>query len=169
LSATPGVRYSDKISANMVRLGIGLYGFKQGLGDDFNLKPVLSIKTIITSIRNFNAGDYIGYGITFQADKNMKTATIPFGYFEGFDRRLSNKGFVKVKNTFCPILGRISMNITSFDVSDIPDVAVGDEVIVISDDPQDKNSVAKIANICNSIPYVILTNIPSHLKRIISK
>ena len=169
LSATPGMRYSDKISANMVRLGIGLYGFKQGLGDDFNLKPVLSIKTIITSIRNFNAGDHIGYGITFQADKNMKTATIPFGYFEGLDRQLSNKGFVKVKDKFCPIIGQINMNITSLDVSNVPDVAVGDEVIVISDDPQDKNSVSKMAKLCNTIPYVILINIPSHLKRIISK
>ncbi|MFO8078908.1 MAG: alanine racemase C-terminal domain-containing protein, partial [Armatimonadota bacterium] len=89
--------------------------------------------------------------------------------FEGLDRRLSNKGFVKVKEKFCPILGRISMNITSFDVTNIDNLNVGDEVLVISDNPKDKNSVIEISKTYNTIFYVVLADIHPHLKRIISK
>ncbi len=167
LSATAGLKYYDKISANMVRLGLGLYGFNEGL--DIELKPALSAKTLITSIRGLKPGDCIGYSAAFKAERNIKSATIPFGYFEGFDRRLSNKGFVKIKDRFCPVIGQVNMNITSFDVSDIPGVKVGDEVTVISDRPEDKNSVSKMAELCNTIPYVILIHIPPHLKRIISQ
>lgn len=169
LSATSGLKYHNKISANMVRLGIGLYGFNQGLDNNINLKPALSVKTVVTSVRNLRPGDCVGYNTTFKADKNMEIATIPFGYFEGFDHRLSNKGFVKVRNKFCPILGRISMNITSFDVTNIDNIKAGDEVLVISDNPKDKNSVIEISKICNTIPYIVLAGIHSHLKRIISK
>jgi alanine racemase len=167
LSATPGLKYSKKIKENMSRLGCGLYGFDRGLGLD--LKPALSIKTYVTSIRHLRSGGSVGYNATFKADKEMKIATIPFGYFEGFDRRLSDKGFVKVKEEFCPIVGRVSMNITSFDVTGIDDIKVGDEVLVISSNPKDKNSVIEISKVCNTIPYVILAGIQSHLKRIISK
>lgn len=167
ISATSGLRYADKINANMVRLGIGLYGFNPGSNPELELKPALSARTIITSVRELTPGDSVGYNAAFKADKKMKVATIPFGYFEGFDRRLSNKGFVKVNNLFCPVIGKVSMNITSFDVTDIPDVAVGDEVIVISDDSGDKNSVSNMANMCNTISYVILVHIPEHLKRVI--
>lgn len=153
----------------MIRLGIGLYGFGQGSISDFKLKPALSAKTLITSVRTLKTGDHVGYGATFKASGNMKIATMPFGYFEGFDRRLSNKGFVEVKNTFCPVVGRVSMNIASFDVSDVPGVEAGDKVTVISNKPGDKNSVSKIAEICNTIPYVVLTNIPQYLKRITSE
>ncbi len=167
LSATAGMKYHDKISANMVRLGIGLYGF--GRNPNMDLKPALSAKTIITSVRDLKPGDCVGYGATFKAEKNMKVATMPFGYFEGFDRRLSNKGFIKVRDEFCPVVGRVSMNITSFDVSNVPGAKVGDEVTVISDDPEDRNSVSEMAETCGTIPYVILTGIPPHLKRVVSK
>ena len=98
----------------------------------------------------------------------MTIATIPVGYYEGIDRRLSNKGFVKVNEIFCPIVGRISMNITTIDVSEIPEIKIGDEVIVISRNKQDKNSIENISKtIDETIPYEIVVHIPSQLRRVI--
>jgi alanine racemase len=187
LSASAGVAFADKIDANIARLGIGLYGIKtqnsisktQGFGVSpagdtkiINLKPTLEMKTIITSVKEIEPGEKIGYGVTFTAEKKMKIATVPAGYFEGIDRRLSNLGFVKVKTchasgviNFCPIIGRVSMNITTIDVSKVEDIKIGDEVILISSNSGDKNSVENTAKICNTIPYEILAHIPAHLRR----
>ena len=92
---------------------------------------------------------------------------MPVGYNEGVDRRLSNKGFYKIKNVFCPLVGRVSMNISSVDVSQVPNVNIEDEVVVISRDPQDKNSVENMAKVSGSIAHEILVHIPQYLKRVI--
>jgi len=171
LAASPGMHYLDKINSNLVRLGYGLYGFNPA-HSDLDLKPALEMTATITSIRTVPPEEGIGYNITFKTDRPMKVATISAGYFEGIDRRLSNSGFVKTcpaeggaKNQFCQIVGRVSMNITSIDVTDLPGVKIGDEVIIISKDPQDKNSALNNAQICHTIPYEILVRIPQHLKR----
>ncbi|MCX6780647.1 MAG: hypothetical protein NT003_00810 [Candidatus Magasanikbacteria bacterium] len=93
------------------------------------------------------------------------TATIPLGYFEGLDRRLSNKGIVIVRGVECPIIGDVSMNITSIDVSRINDIKLGEKVVVISDHSGDKNSEEQIAAQIGAIPYEILARIPGHLHR----
>ena len=162
LSNTFGHNYTDKIIANTSRLGIGLYGLAQ------NLKPVLEMKTIITGVKKIKKRETVGYGRTFIAPQDMTIATIPVGYYEGIDRRLSNKGFVKVNEIFCPIVGRISMNITTIDVSEIPEIKIGDEVIVISRNKQDKNSIENISKtIDETKPYEIVVHIPSQLRRVI--
>jgi alanine racemase len=102
----------------------------------------------------------------------MTIATLALGYYEGVDRRLSNIGFVKIidKNNlenFCPIIGRVSMNITIIDISKVSGIEIGNEVIVISKNKTDKNSVENIAKLCSSIPYEIVVHIPQHLKRIV--
>jgi len=167
ISASSGVGYLDQINSNMIRLGIGLYGFNQSSIINLNLKPVLKVETLITTIRDLTKGESVGYGATFTAQDKMKAATIPFGYFEGYDRRLSNKGFVKYKNKFCPVLGRVSMNITSFDVTNISNPKIGDKVIAVSDKHGDKNSIKNMSKMANTIPYVLLIHIPAHLKRIV--
>ena len=167
LSASSGIGYLKNISSNLLRLGIGLYGFNQSQRLNLNLKPALRAETIITTIRNLLPSDSIGYSATFKPQKPLKVATMPFGYYEGLDRRLSNKGLVKCKNEFCRVLGRVSMNITSFDVTKIKNTKIGEKVVAISDNPEDKNSVLNISKICETIPYVILVNIPAHLRRIV--
>ena len=89
-------------------------------------------------------------------------------YFEGIDRRLSNKGTVLVNGIPCPIIGRVSMNITTIDVSKVPNVTRGDRAVVISQNPEDPNSVEKIATVAGTIPWEILVHIPQHLRRIIA-
>lgn len=164
LAASPGMRYLDKIDSNLVRLGYGLYGLNPA-GQSLDLKPALEMRATITSIREVEPPEGVGYNITFKTNKPMKVATISAGYFEGIDRRLSNKGYVKIKDKFCQIVGRVSMNITSIDVTNLPDVKIGDEVIIISRNPNDKNSAKANAEICQTIAYEILTRIPQHLKR----
>ncbi len=171
LSNSYGHKYTDKITANVSRLGIGLYGLIDDDISDFNLSPILQLKTIITGIKNISPGQSVGYNHSFTATRNMKIATIPVGYYEGLDKRLSNVGYVQVgKNkTICPIIGKISMNISTIDVTAVDDTSIGDEVIVISNNPKDKNSICSMAKLCNTIVYENVTKIPPHLKRITIK
>jgi alanine racemase len=187
LSATDGHRLTPDITANVSRLGIGLYGISQNtaLSSRVNLLPALEMKTIITGIKKLSVGETIGYGNTFKATQDMTIATIPVGYFEGVDRRLSRSNIssalandggvvlVGIKRIPCPIIGRVSMNITNIDVSKIAEdlakggVRVGDEVTVISNVSGDENSIVNIAKKCATISYEIAVHIPAHLKRIV--
>ncbi len=147
-----------------VALGVGMTPRSSQILD---LKPALEMRSVISGIKTISVGEKVGYGITFEAKQTMKIATVPVGYYEGIDRRLSNIGFVKIGQTFCPIIGRVSMNISSIDVSGAGDVQLGQEVVVISNKKEDKNSVENIAKLCGCIPYEILVHIPSNLRRII--
>lgn len=169
LSNTHGHKYSELIKSNVSRLGIGLYGIADGFENILDLKPVLQMKTIITGIKKIKKGQTVGYNNTFVADKDTAVATVPIGYFEGLDRRLSDKGFFEIgkDKTLCPIIGRISMNISTVDISQASDVKIGDEVVVISNEPDNKNSIQSIAKITQTIPYEIVIYIPEHLKRVV--
>jgi alanine racemase len=167
LSATAGLDYTNQFFSNVARLGIGLYGINSAPFVKMNLKPVLEMRSIISSVKNIVAGECVGYNATFRAAKELKIATLPVGYFEGVDRRLSNRGYVKIKNTDCPIVGKVSMNITSLDITLAPDVKLGDWAVIISRDPQDKNSAENLARLAETIPYEILIHVPAYLQRII--
>lgn len=167
LSATGGIKYQDKIDANIVRLGIGFYGVKDVGTENFNLKPALELRTIITGVKDLLPKEGVGYGFSFISKKFMKIATIPLGYFEGIDRRLSNLGKVKINGKFSDIIGKISMNITTIDITENKKATYGSEVVVISHLENDSNSVRNLSKVASVIPYEILVHIPSYLKRII--
>ena len=187
LSNTAGHAFAREIKANVSRLGIGLFGISQAPAHSPTpaqtlLKPVLEMQTVITSVKHIKKGESVGYSNTFTAPHDMTIATIPVGYFEGLDRRLSNKGFIKIasnsstsnrhgsalNNYFAPIIGRVSMNITSIDITELAkkmQVHVGDSVTVISRQSDDKNSLVELARLADMIPYELLVHIPAHLKR----
>lgn len=167
ISATKGAAWAEAAGTNVGRLGIGLYGFDTAYDGHTPLKPVLQMRTFITSLRTIDIGDFVGYNATYTATKPVRIATVPVGYYEGIDRGLSNAGSMQVRAMRAPIAGRVSMNMSSIEVTDIPDAVQGDEVIAISRDPQDQNSVAQMAQIAGTTPYVILTHIPQHLKRVV--
>jgi len=156
-------------NTNVIRLGLGLYGMDPSPNRSLNLKPALELKTIITGIKKVQKGEFVGYGLTFKADQKITVATAPAGYFEGVDRRLSNCGYYKIGKNFCPIVGRVSMNMSVIDVSGATGhcsiVKVGDPVTLISSNQNDLNSVWQIAKLCDTIPYEILVHIPQHLRR----
>ncbi len=186
LGATAGAAYSEKIDANVVRLGIGLYGFNVSPSVPLDLRPALSMVSLVSSVRTVPAGAGVGYNATWTAAHESRIATVPVGYREGVDRRLSGNGsagggFFKIGGAFCPIVGRVSMNITGVDVTgvhpaDAPgsgagarkEVEAGDEAVILSSDPKDRNSIAAVARACGTIPYEILVHIPDHLKRVVT-
>lgn len=155
-----------KSLANVSRVGIALYGIDPDIMFE-NLKPVLRVSSTIAQIKQLQKGEKIGYDFTFAAKKNMKIAILPIGYNDGVNRKLSNNGYVKLNQTFCPIIGRISMNITTIDISAVPEAKVGDEVIIFSENPEDQNTITKTAQRCGVIPYELLVQLHASTKRII--
>jgi len=164
IAATTGSFHSPKIDANVLRLGIGLYGMNVSL-EKLDLHPALKMRTRITSLRLLHRGEKVGYNATFTARRDMIVASIPAGYTEGIDRRLSNVGALTVRGIPCRIVGRVSMNITSLDVSAVPGIKLDDEVVVVSRNPTDPNSTQNMARQCKTIPYELLVHIPAQLRR----
>lgn len=165
INATSGNLHLGKIG-NVGRSGIGIYGFDPEEKDK-NLKPALKLWSTIFQIKSLKKGEKVGYGFTFEAKRDMKIGILPLGYSNGLSRQLSNIGFVKVGNDFCPVIGRVNMGMTCIDLSYVS-AHEGKRVLVYSDNPNDKNSVSEVAKLCNTIPYEILTRISDSMVRIIS-
>ena len=172
ISNTDGHRYVADCYANVSRLGLGLYGLVDGtvFSPPLDIKPALSLETIITGTKKLHRDETVGYGNTFKAEKEMTIATLPVGYNEGVDRRLSNCGYVLVgtERVPCRIIGRVSMNITVIDVTNVPSTKAGTVVTVISDQPHDPNSVVNMAKTIGTIPYeVLVVHVSGLLKRVV--
>jgi alanine racemase len=160
---------------NMVRPGIALYGYhlpfqrasREVSGGTLRLvvKPVLTWKTRILSMRTFAANQALGYGGTYVTKAPAHVAVLPVGYADGYNRQLSNRGRVIVRDHYAPIIGSISMDLTLVDVTGIPGIAVGDEVILLG--TRDGLSVDALehARLANSSPYEILCNISKRVPR----
>ncbi len=161
ISATEGYSYRGSVSANCMRLGLGLYGIGE---KELSLLPTIEVSTSVTGIKKIPVGEVVGYGSTFKTEKDTTLGIVPAGYYEGVDRRLSNKGFFKIGNFFVQIAGRISMNISTFNALDVS-LEIGQKIILISSNPEDKNSVENIAKMCDTIPYEILVHINPQLRR----
>ncbi len=166
LSASAGMLKIKEVRnlSNVARSGLALYGIDPSLKGN-RLKPVLKFTSTVAQIKEISPGEKIGYDFTFTATKRMKIAIVPAGYNDGVDRRLSNTGFMLVKNKPCQILGRVSMNITIIDVTGIPGAKAGDEVVIFSNRNGDKNSLVNISRATGIIPYELLAHLPPTTKR----
>jgi len=146
----------------MVRLGIGMYGVDEDEFMQQQLQNVTTLKTTISQIKNIKAGESIGYSRSAVAPKDMKIATIRIGYADGYPRILSNgKGQMLLNGQLAPIVGKVCMDMTMIDITDIP-AEEEDEVIVFGE----QLSVNKLAQWAQTIPYEILTNISQRVKRL---
>ncbi len=168
LGASSGRFRLNDPTFNLFRTGKSLYGISP-LSDEIvkNLRPALKFTSTIVLTKEILKGATVGYGATFKAPHGMKIAIIGAGYYDGVDRRLSNKGFVEVNGAMCPIIGRASMNMTTIDITEVPDTQTGDTVIIFSDKPQNKNSISQAAKIAETIPYDLLVHLASTVKRTI--
>ena len=150
--------------SNVVRTGKAFYGIT--LGDTkVEVKPILALKSKIYQVKKIKKGAAVGYDGSFIAKKDMTIATLPLGYFDGVDRRLSNKGAVLVEGVECPIIGRVSMNITTIDISQVENPKVGMEAVVISSNPTDPNSIENFATISQTIPHDLLVHLAESTRR----
>ena len=146
---------------NMVRLGLVLYGIypPNSASEDINLKPVMRFMTKIINIKHLDPGSTVGYGGTCKLSRPTKVATILVGYKDGFSRSFSNLGKVLVNGTTASILGRICMDRCFIDISDIPDVHVGSEVVLFGIQKNERISIESVAKLIDTIPYEIVCNI----------
>ncbi|MCK4956006.1 MAG: alanine racemase [Candidatus Cloacimonetes bacterium] len=151
---------------NLVRIGLLSYGIycNEKIKKLVNLKPVMTFKTKIGQIKFAQAGDSIGYNRTFIASKDTKFAILPVGYADGYDYLLSNCGKVLVKDKICNIIGKVSMDMPAIDISEIENIAVGDEAILIGADRNEIRAENIVANYSGSA-YELLCQIGRRAKR----
>lgn len=172
-SCSAAITANIKSHFTMARAGIGIYGLwpshdnkemTQQYDSLFSLKPVLTWKTKIIHLKEISTGSCVGYERTHCVDKPSQIATLPVGYWDGYDRALSNNGLVIINNQFAPIVGRIAMNLMMVDVTNL-NVAVGDKVILLGNHAM--ISADALAKKCSTINYELVTRINPLLPRMI--
>jgi len=153
---------------NMVRVGIAMYGVDPSPITErtFPLEPVLSLKSRVVRLHWIKAGEGVSYGLTWIAEKDALVALIPFGYGHGLPRLLSNRGQVLVHGQRVPIRGRVCMDQCVVDVTDVAEVRVGDEVVLLGRQGSEEITAEEIANWANTISYEVFTGIWTGLPRI---
>lgn len=150
---------------DMIRLGIGLYGFEALVNHRKGIEPISTLKSFVSQIRSVKAGQGVSYGLGGKSSSDRKIAVVAIGYADGLNRQLSDgKGYFLINGKEAPIVGKICMDMTMCDITDI-DCQEGDEVIVFGKKP----SITEIARRLNTIPYEVLTSVSERVKRIYSE
>ena len=163
LCNTSGIINYPEAHFDLVRLGIGVYGFANDVSETNNLKNVISLKTVITQIHEIEPGESVGYNRSFSASNKMKTATVAIGHADGLSRRLGNgKVCVKINNQRAPIVGNICMDMMMVDVTNI-NCKPGDDVIIFDN----QQSVEFLAKQSDTISYELLTAISQRVRRVV--
>ena len=159
---SPGILRLSEYQFDMVRLGIGLYGVDPTSNGSVALRPVATLKTIVSHIQSLKQGETVGYGRRGVAERDMKIGTIAIGYADGYTRAFSRGvGKVLVKGQLAPVVGNVCMDMTMIDLTDI-DATEGDEVIIFGKDLP----IHQVASQISTIPYEILTNTSERVKRV---
>lgn len=163
---------------DMVRVGISAYGYwpsretliswQEQKGDGMELQPPLTWETRVAQVKSLASGESVGYGRSYRAFSDSRIAVIPVGYYDGYDRRLSNSGVVLVNGVEAPIRGRICMNMMMADVTHIPGVQAGDRVVLLGKGETQRIDATDLADRCGTIHYEILSRIAPHLPRIVA-
>lgn len=160
---TSGILNYPEAQFDMVRSGIGLYGFGNSAEEDAKLRPISTLKTIISQLHMIPPGESVGYNRGFIAEKQQVTATLPIGHADGLSRRLGNGiGYVTIKGQKAPYVGNVCMDMIMVNVTGI-DCVESDEAIVFGKDP----SAETLAQLTDTISYELLTKISKRIKRVI--
>lgn len=164
-----GTEVYENAHKTMVRAGIILYGLAPSskLEGALPLKPLMTLKTSVASVKKIYKGTTVSYGRTFEADKDMTVATVTIGYADGYFRDFSNKGYMLLKGKKCRILGRVCMDQTIIDISDVEDVKIGDEVVVFS--ASGSPSVNELAEFADTINYEVICAVSKRVPRYYNK
>ncbi|CAN5518100.1 alanine racemase [soil metagenome] len=150
---------------DIVRAGLMLYGSAPFPNEQMDLRPVMSLKSRVALLRDLPAGRSISYGRTFTTLRPTRVATISAGYADGYPRSVSNRGAsVLVGGERCPVLGRITMDLMMVDVTAVPDVNLGDEVVLIGKQGAEEIFAAEVAERAGTIAWEIFTGIGSRVR-----
>lgn len=193
MTASAGLMAFHNFGFNMVRAGIALYGLwpspefrlffgalrgdvqvvDSGRGSRLKipaasdlLRPALSFKTLVMQVKELPQGSCVSYGCTFTCRRDTKVAVLPVGYADGVDRHLSNCGEVLIGGQRAPIMGRVCMNLCMADITDIPEVKVGDEAVLIGAQGNERISADEVAAHIGTINYEVVTRLPMHIPRV---
>lgn len=168
----------EKTKFDLVRPGIALFGlwpsketylsYRLQGGSNNILNPVLSWRTRVIQIKNVPADSFIGYGCTFKTTARTRLAVLPVGYYDGYDRSLSNLAYVLIKGRRAPVRGRICMNLMMVDISDIPGVKLEEPVTLIGNSKGEYLSANQLADWAGTVNYEILSRINEKVPRIVS-
>ncbi len=152
---------------DMVRIGIAMYGLRPSdeVEPSIPLRPALSLKSRVARVRTIPKGWGISYGLTFVPPAPMKVALVPVGYGDGYHRLMSNRGAVLIRGTRAPIVGRVCMDQFVVDASHIPDVAEGDEVVLIGRQGEEFISAEEVAGWAETINYEVVTSLLPRVAR----
>ncbi len=162
---TAGTFAFDRARLNMVRAGIALYGYSPVPGLGLDLRPAMRIRTEVATVRGLPIGASVGYSGTFVTTRPTKIATVPLGYGDGLMRAASNRGQMLVRGTRCPIVGNVSMDLTTLDVTHLPVCEAGDEVVLIGEQGHERLTAEDLATASGTIMYEVLTNISPRVPR----
>ncbi|MBN1067790.1 alanine racemase [Clostridium botulinum] len=161
-----------KTYLDSVRAGIILYGYYPSdeiNKDNIKLKPALTLKASLTRVQELDINSYISYGKTFKTERKSIIATLPIGYADGYSRLLAPGAKVIINGKFAPIIGRICMDQCMIDVTDIDDIHVGDEVIILGEDGNLKLTANDLAKSMGTINYEILCMLKYRIPRVYMK
>ncbi len=156
-----------ELSFDMVRAGIITYGYYPSAEckKTIDISPVLSFVTKIVAVNKVLKGEYISYGCTYKAERDMVVAVLPVGYGDGYKRIMSNKGYVLINGKKAHITGRICMDMTMVDVTDIPDIEVGNDVVLIGKQKNNEITADNLAKWSDTISYEIMLSITERVPK----
>lgn len=164
ISNSAGLQFPEA-QLDAVRLGLILYGISPCESLDF-VRPILRWKTRTLSIKQVPKGESVGYYGKFVTQRDSLVGVLPVGYADGYRRALSNQSQVRIRGELVPVLGQISMDLISIDLTDIPEPTVGEEVLLLEDEPDSPLSAAAWAEALDTSPYEVLTSIGPRVERI---
>jgi alanine racemase len=162
---------------DLVRIGISLYGLwpsretyvaclERGK-PTLELRPALTWKTRVAQVKQVPEGSFVGYGCTHRTTRDSRIAVLPVGYHEGYDRGLSGLSHVLIRGRRAPLRGRVCMNMLMVDVTDIPGVALEDEVVLLGRQGEERVAAEQLAAWCGTIAYEIVSRIHPDLPRVV--
>ena len=163
-----GIVYHSDFGGDIVRAGVILYGHcpNYPLEVPFEMKSVMTVKSVVSQLKTIPAGTQISYGRTYTADKEMTVAVVPIGYADGYFRDFSSKGKMLINGVLCPVVGRVCMDQTIVDVSGVPDIKTGDIVYVYSDKCKE-TSVDYNASLIGTIGYELTCAVALRIPRVV--
>ena len=168
IANSAGILWFPEAHMNTVRPGVALYG---ALPDchmpcPVSLRQVMSLKTHIGQIRDMADSTTVGYSRSFRVERASRIAVLSLGYADGFDRRQSNRGEVLIRGKRAPIVGRVCMDLTMADVTDIPEASPGDEVVVYGTQGPETISINQIAETLQTVPHAVMAEVGARVPRV---
>jgi alanine racemase len=172
MANSAGIHAYPQSHGNLARAGAAMYGLKRDVLspriEPLDTRPVMSLHSRIVMLKTVPIGAPLGYGLTFTTARESRIATLPIGYADGLRRLHSNNGRVLIRGHFAPIVGRVSMDLTIVDVTDVPGAELGDEAILIGGQNGLRIYAEDLAEQIGTISYEIVTGISARVPRVYS-